>query len=909
MSDARDHRAELDPSELMTTSERLTLDSCALEPIHIPGLIQPHGLLFACRGADLRIQQVSANVASWFGVEPEALLGLPFGGLLGGESAEHVMSAVQRSVMRESSPLRVSTARGESFDVVMHESGGAVILELERASTRVVQGPRGFDPRLRSSIVRMQHATSVAELCQAAAHEVRAVTGFDRVMVYRFDADWNGEVVAEQRRDDLEPFLGLHYPSSDIPAQARRLYTVNWLRLIADVSYRPVPLVPQLDPETAAPLDLSHAVLRSVSPIHIEYLHNMGVTASMSVSLIIDGTLAGLIACHHYSGPRVIDSAARDTAEFLGQSLSWQLRVLASAEVTDRTRRTREHEAEIVRSLASTAELIDGLAVPSLLGVADAHGAAVVIDEGVRRIGDTPPDEALVRLVLWLRSLPEDVVALHHLAASYPPAADWGIGGLLAVTISRELGEYLLWFRNASDRTINWAGDPRKAVEVHGGRPPRLSPRGSFALWREIVHGHASPWERWYVEAASNLRRVLLGGFRKRSVELRLLNERLLETDRAKDAFIATVSHELRTPLNAITGWTQLLRSGQISGARVEHALEVIARNADMQVKIVDDLLDVSRITSGKVTLDVETVDLAGLVASVLDGSALAIGAKEQQLESIIDPNASPILGDPTRLRQIVNNLLTNAIKFTPKGGSITVVLRRLESDVEISVRDSGKGISPEFLGHIFEPFRQQDDGMNRRSQGLGLGLAIVRKLVELHGGRVSAESDGDNRGSLFRVVMPMAPLRSYGRSQLTMAPASARQRPPELAGVHVLIVEDEVDARDMLTVVLRECGAEVHEAASAREALAVLAASSIQLVISDIGMPDMDGMALMRAIRLLPEPGRSVPAIALTAYTRAIDRTRAILSGFQAHIPKPVDAVELLTVASSLVGRLRPPE
>jgi light-regulated signal transduction histidine kinase (bacteriophytochrome) len=886
------------------TTEPVTLDNCAREPIHIPGSIQPHGLLFACRGADLRIQQVSANLEAWLGLAPSAVLGLSFGGLLAHGSAEALLQATQRPVLREVSPLRVATARGDAFDATLHRSGDLVIVELERTGPAVPPDPRGFDPRLRGSILRMQHAASVAALCQVAAREVRDVTGFDRVMVYRFDADWNGEVVAEEKRADLEPFLGLHYPASDIPAQARRLYTVNWLRLIADVAYRPVPLEPLLDPQTGAPLDLSHAVLRSVSPIHIEYLRNMGVTASMSVSLVVDGVLAGLIACHHYSGPRVIDSAARDTSEFLGQSLSWQLRVLAAAEVAERDKLAQHHEAQIVRGIASASELLDGLAQPSLLAVTDAQGAAIVLDEGIRRVGDTPTAEELTELITWLGRQDTDVVVTSHLASLYPPAETWQVAGLLAVAISRELGEYIVWFRTSSERIVDWAGDPRKAITIQGDAP-RLSPRGSFQLWRETIRGQALPWERWHVEAASNLRRVLVGGFRKRSVELRLLNDRLLETDRAKDSFIATVSHELRTPLNAITGWTQLLRSGQLSGSRAEHALEVIARNADIQIQIVDDLLDVSRITSGKVTLDVETVDLPGLIDSVLDASALALDAKNLRLKRVLDPSASPILGDPVRMRQIVNNLLTNAIKFTPKGGSITVILRRLDSDVEITVQDSGKGIAPAFLAHIFEPFRQQDEGMNRRTQGLGLGLAIVKKLVELHGGRVTAESAGEGLGAVFRVMVPMAPLRTR-RTPPEPIPALGLHRPPELAGLRVLVVEDEPDARDLLVLVLRDCGAEVVAAASGKEALAALAAHAIDLIVSDIGMPEMDGLALIREVRALTEPKRSVPAIALTAYTRAIDRTRAIQAGFQAHIPKPVDAAELLTVAASLVDRLR---
>jgi len=888
----------------MTEDFQLSLDTCAREPIHIPGAIQPHGMLLVCGRDGLPIRQVSANAAAWLGYEASALLDTAFFALLVPASAAQLADALGHAVLREVSPLRLTLATGGALDALLHRVDDRVIIELERPGEAPLSGPRGFDPRLRGSILRMQHAASMTELFDVAADEVRTVTGFDRVMAYRFDDEWNGEVVAERKRADLAPFLGQHYPAADIPVQARRLYTINWLRLIADVNYAPVPLVPVLDPVTRAPCDLSHAVLRSVSPIHIEYLRNMGVTASMSVSLLVDGQLAGLIACHHYAGPRVIDAAGRDTAEFLGQSLSWQLRVLETALDAQRRQHVQHQEAELVRAMAGAADLLTGLAPAPLLALTDATGAAVVLEDGQRVFGDVPAPGQLTALVRWLRDRPDDVFVTTHLANEFAPAAGGAIAGLLAVTISRELGEYLMWFRPSTERTIDWAGDPNKVVVIENDTgAPRLSPRGSFAVWREVVKGRALPWRPWQVEAASNFRRVLLGGFRKRSVELRQLNARLLETDRIKDAFIATVSHELRTPLNAISGWTEMLQGGNLPVERTAHALEVIARNARAQKQIVDDLLDVSRIASGKIALDITSVDLPGLIDSVLDGSMLAIQAKGLRLKRVLDPSATPVLGDVARLRQVVNNLLTNAIKFTPKDGAITVFLRRLSSDVELMVQDSGKGIAPAFLPHVFEAFRQQDEAMNRRTQGLGLGLAIARKLVELHGGRIEAESEGEGRGAMFRVRLPMAPLRAHAGDHAGAEHAFVARG--ELAGVRVLIVEDEDDARELLVALLGQCGAEISVASSAQAALAVIAARPLDVIVSDIGMPDTDGLELLRAVRALPGPERTTPAIALTAYTRAVDRTKALQAGFQAHVPKPVDAQELVTVISSVVGRL----
>lgn len=416
------------------------------------------------------------------------------------------------------------------------------------------------------------------------------------------------------------------------------------------------------------------------------------------------------------------------------------------------------------------------------------------------------------------------------------------------------------------------------------------------------MRGQSLPWQPWQIDTASNLRRVLLGGVRKRSVELKALNQRLIETDRAKDAFIATVSHELRTPLNAISGWAQLMQSGKLAPDRQAHALEVIARNANAQSQIVEDLLDVSRMTSGKMTLDIESVDLPKLIEAVIESQTLALGAKDIKCKSILDSHASPVLGDAARLRQVTTNLITNAIKFTPKGGTITVTLRRVSTDIEFSVKDTGIGIDAEFLPHIFEPFRQEDPGMNRRSQGLGLGLAIVRKLVELHGGRVSAESGGMGTGALFVVHLPVAPPREQP-NVVEMPEMSAVPLPTELEGVRLLVVEDELDSREFLVEVLTQGGAIVSQAANADDALALAERETFDIIVSDIGLPGTDGMQLLRSIR--KRPGKQIPAIALTAYTRAVDRTRTLQAGFSAHVPKPVDKEELLTVIASLVGRL----
>ncbi|WP_084735940.1 PAS domain-containing protein [Cystobacter ferrugineus] len=379
--------------------------------------------------------------------------------------------------------------------------------------------------------------------------------------------------------------------------------------------------------------------------------------------------------------------------------------------------------------------------------------------------------------------------------------------------------------------------------------------------------------------------------------------------NRLKDDFLATVSHELRTPLTAILGWVQILRSGQLPEERRMRALETVERNAHAQSQLVEDLLDVSRIMSGKLVLEVESVELGAVVEAALESIRPAAVAKGILLQPVIDSVAS-VMGDPTRLQQVVWNLLSNAVKFTPKGGRVQVLVERRDSSVEIVVADSGKGIPVEFLPHVFERFRQAEGSVARKYGGLGLGLSIVKHLVEAHGGTIEAFSEGEGRGASFTVRLPIAVVRRKEPS--ASSTMGSREHPdltcpPQLEGLRVLLVDDEADTRELLRTLLEGCRARVETAGSAAEGLRALIQTRPHLLISDIGMPGEDGHAFIRKVRALPaSEGGRIPAVALTAYARAEDRTRALLAGFKAHVPKPIERSELLAVILSLIP---PPE
>ncbi|HWW74593.1 MAG TPA: PAS domain-containing protein [Pyrinomonadaceae bacterium] len=382
--------------------------------------------------------------------------------------------------------------------------------------------------------------------------------------------------------------------------------------------------------------------------------------------------------------------------------------------------------------------------------------------------------------------------------------------------------------------------------------------------------------------------------------------------NRLKDEFLATLSHELRTPLTAILGWARMLSDGFVREEMRADALGIIYRNARSQAQLIDDLLDVSRIITGKLRIEVRPVDLAPVVEAAVAVVRPAASAKRVQLQTVFEPGTGLIAGDPERLQQVVWNLLSNAVKFTPNGGRVQVRLGRINSRVEVAVSDTGAGIAPEFLPHVFDRFRQADMGTTRRHGGLGLGLAIVRHLVELHGGAVAAESAGEGLGTTFRVSLPVmvpteADLAAAGgvAAPSQFGAGEAGSALPALDGVKVLAVDDEPHGRALIMEVLRRCGAEVVTVSSAREALEVLQAWRPHVLLSDIGMPGIDGYMLIRRVRELPEEqGGRTPAAALTAYAGAEDRARSLSSGYQLHVAKPVEPAELAAVVASLAGR-----
>jgi PAS domain S-box-containing protein len=441
-------------------------------------------------------------------------------------------------------------------------------------------------------------------------------------------------------------------------------------------------------------------------------------------------------------------------------------------------------------------------------------------------------------------------------------------------------------------------------------RDPEGTLQGFAKVTRDLSERKRHEEERIDLARAEEARRVAEANEdRAQSLieELRRARDKAEQATRLKDEFLATVSHELRTPLNAMLGWARLLQTEGLTPEKSARAVETIVRNAVVQSKLIDDLLDVSRIITGQLRLDIDFINVNQVLLAAIDAVKPAADAKGIRLQMVLDPDPGALKGDAARLQQVFWNLLVNAVKFTPRGGRVHVTLQRQDSSVQIEVADSGQGISKEFLPSVFDRFSQQDSTNTRRAGGLGLGLSIVKHLIELHGGTVAAHSDGEGTGATFVLRLPLIPVRA-SRSEPPASAVSSVENlsfPSGLAGLSLLVLDDEEDARELVQTVLTQAGASVSLAATADQALAAVRQHKPDVIVSDIGMPGEDGYSFIRKLRSLPrEEGGRIPALALTAYARADDRRKALAAGYQNHAAKPIEPQELLLVIANLAGR-----
>jgi len=737
------------------TMPDLDLTACEREPIHIPGSIQPHGLLLAVRGPGLAVTHASANVASLFGLDPAAILGRPLREVLpdladieadltepgSGEGGHYLRAVTLRTV-----------AGAKAFDAVRYRSGETAVLELEEVPPNAVSSLDALYPTLRRFVDQLRVTSTIEDLCRVAAEDIRRVTGFDRVLIYRFDEQWNGTVIAEDRNENLPAYLDLRFPASDIPAQARELYRRNRLRIIPDAGYTPVPIRSH-DP---TPLDLSDSVLRSVSPVHLEYMRNMGTLASMSISILRDGALWGLISCHNRE-PRRVSLQARNACDFLTQIFSQQLEARENTTRAEKRIRLRSVQSQLLAYMAAEESFIDGLTKhpAELMRLADAEGAAIVSGEDCWCIGHTPEADEVRMIHAWLaRHHQEDVFATDSLQEHFPEAQAYAdkASGLLAISVSKIHASYVLWFRPEAVQTVKWGGDPTKPVEdVAGVR--RLHPRRSFEIWKETLRGRALPWDASEVEAVRELRNAVVGIVLRRAEELAALTKELQRSNKELEAFSYSVSHDLRAPFRHIVGYSELLKKQEADrlSERGRRYIETIIESAYTAGTLVDNLLSFSQM--GRTSLKPRRVDMRQLVEEVRHKLALDVGERRITWEIGDLPIA---FADPAMIRLVIENLLSNAVKYTrPRDNArIEIGASRGNRETIYFVRDNGVGFDMAYVGKLFGVFQRLH--RPEEFEGTGIGLANVRRIVERHGGQTWAEGALD-RGAAFYFSLPDA--------------------------------------------------------------------------------------------------------------------------------------------------------
>ncbi|MFA0960451.1 ATP-binding protein [Roseivirga sp. BDSF3-8] len=750
--------------------DNLKFEHCEDEPIHIPESIQGYGYLFAMdRSNNGRVRILSKNVLDLLNLKEEEILKGDFYEFLDGpEYQDFIRETFKRAIDQNARlPLRLKFRRelvrekhAEDFYAVVYHTGDKVVLELEPAAEfRETYSALHYIKLYAMSIApKFKRNEPLINMAQEIVDTIKYVTGMDRVVLYRFNDDDSGKVIAEAKEDFMDSYLNLYYPANDIPAQARALYTKNWVRLIPDVELESSPLIPSVD-SGREPLDMTYSIIRTLSPIHRQYIRNQGIKASLSLSLVTHEHLWGIISCHSREA-RYIPQNVRLECENLSQLFSWHLYAkeeelyLAKKEKTDAALNAMLDKTSSSNSIVTVFKENE----EKVLDMLNADGFAFFYEEDSFKLGVTPDRESMERLASKGIDEGRDYFYTTDITDIVSDDSDLNdIRGAMVIQVAKQKRYYTAWFRKEHRYTQRWAGVP-KEEEVMASKKERLMPRSSFEVHEKEIHNQSREWDENDINIATRFNKVFMAYALEKQATMRKDINSLQQQDQYKNEFMATLAHELKNPLTPIRTGISILEHSADEEARAR-ILKVMRRQTTTITKMIDDLLDVSRISEGKVTLEKQKTHLQEILTQAIEVCDEAIREKEHNL--IMDLPESPVYlhADPLRLSQIFINILNNATKYTPKGGRITIDMERESQQVSVTIADNGLGIPQDKLDDIFDMFTQMETHAGSSQGGLGIGLTLVKKLVSLHDGEIKVRSDGPGDGSEFEIILPVGDL------------------------------------------------------------------------------------------------------------------------------------------------------
>ena len=716
----------------------IDLTNCDKEPIHIPGKIQAHGFLIAVNVNSLTVDFITENIADFISAVPETLLGGPLEVLeslleLNGQLLPLLKLGQAQSGFDTINPYPL-TINSKRYYLIISLSGPVFLLEFEPVTLQYdIQNLIG------KSVSGILAGKNLRSLLHNTAKEIKEIIHYDRVMIYKFLEDGHGEVIAEVKEDSLESFYGLHYPASDIPKQARALYKLNYTRIIADVNAASTPILTFNE----EPLDLTHSVLRAVSPIHIQYLRNMGVESSFSISLMCGSELWGLIACHNYS-PKFIDYKAREAAKLIGKIVSSALEYREEEEESEQYNNYQYALNRLSLQLTKDGDLLTVLMEQEniLKDVIGATGVAVLFEHKIATQGKTPDIEQLRDLFSWLQETADDAIYYtHSLPEVFHPAKEYkeAASGIIACMIAQDRSELIVWFRPEQITTINWAGDPNKPVVPIQDGSLSLSPRNSFEIWSQILEHTALKWTQTEIANVVKVRDKVVTAINKKAGEIRILNDRLKRAYEELDTFSYTISHDLRTPLTLIKSYTELVmltnKSLDEDGKKL---LGRVIAGADKMGFLINEILKLARV--GRMEIDMYPLDMNVLINGVLAEVDSAQEGGEKVAVTVDD--LPSITGSEILVTQLFTNVIGNAVKYCSAVEHPEIRIGGVDNGEEIiyEIQDNGVGIAIDHQEKVYELFKRMDNV--KGFEGTGVGLAIVKRIVEKHNARIWFESE-----------------------------------------------------------------------------------------------------------------------------------------------------------------------